>query len=171
MHGGWPEDSGEALTGGNISAVVRVGDTLRRTAGPWTPTVHRLLRHLHARGIDWVPRPLGMTEDGREVLTYLPGTVPQYPMPSWIWTDGVLVDATARLRTFHVASRDYDAVDGVWQLPARSPVEVICHNDFAPYNLVFDHDHRITGLIDCDTAAPGPRVWDVWRTSLTARSR
>jgi hypothetical protein len=34
------------LTGGDMTAVVRVGDTVRRTAGPWTPAVHALLRQL-----------------------------------------------------------------------------------------------------------------------------
>ena len=32
------------LRGGNVSTVVRVGETVRRNAGPWTPTVHALLR-------------------------------------------------------------------------------------------------------------------------------
>jgi hypothetical protein len=72
----------EELAGGNVTAVVRIGDTVHRTAGPWTPTIHRLLRHLRARGLARVPRPLGMA-DGREVLTYLPGTVARYPMPAW----------------------------------------------------------------------------------------
>ena len=33
---------------GNISAVVRVGDTVRRATGPWTSAVHALLRYLEA---------------------------------------------------------------------------------------------------------------------------
>jgi hypothetical protein len=36
------------LDGGNMSSgVVRVGDTVRRPAGVWTPAVHALLNHLH----------------------------------------------------------------------------------------------------------------------------
>ncbi|MEO6602686.1 MAG: aminoglycoside phosphotransferase family protein, partial [Polyangiaceae bacterium] len=27
----------EALTGGNVTTVVKVGATVRRTSGPWTP--------------------------------------------------------------------------------------------------------------------------------------
>ena len=35
------------LSGGNVTAgVVRVGDTVRRPVGAWTPAVHNLLQHL-----------------------------------------------------------------------------------------------------------------------------
>jgi hypothetical protein len=34
------------LEGGNMNRVEREGDTVTRDAGPWTPTVHRWLRHL-----------------------------------------------------------------------------------------------------------------------------
>ena len=47
-----------------------------------------------------------------------------------------------------------------WQLPGHEPSEVICHNDFAPHNLVFV-DGRIVGAIDFDTCSPGPRLWDL----------
>src|SRR3712207_8027153 len=48
--------------------VVRVGDTVRRPAGRWTPAVHALLAHLHEAGFRAAPRPLGLDERGREVL-------------------------------------------------------------------------------------------------------
>jgi hypothetical protein len=150
----------EPLTGGNTNIVERVGDTVRRTGGPWTPTVHTLLDHLRARGIDWLPRPLGVDDSGRELLTFLPGTVPQYPMPDWVWADDRLVVAGRMLRAFHDASVGFDP-SGPWQMQAHEPPDVICHNDFAPYNFVFDGDHRLVGVIDCDLASPGPRVWDL----------
>jgi thiamine kinase-like enzyme len=37
---------------------------------------------------------------------------------------------------------------------------VICHNDFAPYNLVYDGGRAI-GIIDFDFASPGSRLWDL----------
>ena len=40
------------LSGGNMTPVVRVGDTVRRAAGRWTPTIHALLRHVRAAGQD-----------------------------------------------------------------------------------------------------------------------
>lgn len=60
----------------------------------------------------------------------------------------------------HDASVGFDTDGGVWQLPTHEPAEVICHNDFAPYNMVFT-DERLTGVIDWDTASPGPRTWDL----------
>ena len=150
----------EVLAGGNMNAVVRVGDRVRRRSGPWTPTVHRFLLHLRSRGVGEVPEPLGMLEDGREALSFIRGEVPLYPMPAWVWSDRVLLDATALLRRIHDASTDFDTRGARWQLPPRRPAEVVCHNDFSPHNLLFEH-HRVTGVIDFDTCAPGPRVWDL----------
>ena len=77
--------------GGNTSTVVRVGDTVRRNAGPWTPAVHALLRHLERVGFTGSPRALGMDERGREVLSYLEGECGEYPLaPHWV-TDEALV--------------------------------------------------------------------------------
>jgi hypothetical protein len=147
------------LPGGNMNRVERSGDTVLRDAGPWTPTVHRWLRHLALAGVAGIPQPLGL-EGGRERLSFLHGDVPVYPLPDWIWADDVLVQAGRRLRELHDASVGF-ALDGaVWQSPTRTPVEVVCHNDFAPHNLVFA-DGRLTGVIDMDMCSPGPRIWDV----------
>ncbi|WP_285101889.1 aminoglycoside phosphotransferase family protein [Promicromonospora sp. MEB111] len=154
----------EPLTGGTMNAVVRVGDTVRRTAGPWTPTVHEYLRHVRGRGITEVPEPFGLDERGREVVSFLPGDVPGWPAPEWLWSERNLRDAGRLLRRLHDASLDLDLPDAVWRLPAREPAEVICHNDAAPYNMVF-RAGRLVGLIDVDTASPGPRVWDVAYTA------
>jgi hypothetical protein len=147
------------LEGGNMNRVEREGDTVLRDAGPWTPTVHRWLRHLALAGVEGIPQPLGV-EGGRERLTFLAGDVPVYPLPDWIWADDVLVQAGRRLRELHEASVGF-ALDGaIWQSPTKVPAEVICHNDFAPHNLVFA-DGRLTGVIDVDMCSPGPRIWDL----------
>lgn len=153
-------DTEDLLHGGNMGGAVRVGDDVRRFAGAWTPTVQRFLGHLRRQGLRWVPEPMGLDAERRDRLSYLPGFVPQYPLPDWVWHDEVLITAARLMSELHRASAGFDARDAVWQTPAHEPVEVICHNDFAPYNMVFT-DHRLTGVIDWDTASPGPRVWDV----------
>lgn len=151
----------QRLSGGNTNQVVRDGDVVRRQTGPWTPSVHRLLIHLRDSGIDWVPEARAIDPAGYEVLSYLPGTVPQYPMPSWVWGEAVLDAAARRLRELHDATSNFDRTGCTWRLESREPAEVICHNDAAPYNMVFDDDRMLVGLIDFDAAAPGPRLWDL----------
>lgn len=157
---GRPDDD-LVLTGGNMSVVVRRGDAVHRTAGPWTPTVHRLLDHLHGHGVDFLPRPLGMDDEGREVLTFLPGAVPTYPLPPCVWSEEVLRTTGEWLARVHAASAGFDTTAATWQLPGHEPAEVICLNDVAPYNMVFDDAGRLTGWIDVDAASPGPRAWDL----------
>jgi hypothetical protein len=151
----------EALAGGNMTVVVRVGDTVRRRTGPWTPAVHALLRHLHANGFRQAPEPRGIDPQGREVLTLLPGQVATYPLPAFVWSDDTLVSVARLLAAYHDATVGFVPPAGaVWQWPAHQPAEVVCHNDFAPYNLLFQ-GKQLTGVIDFDTASPGPRVWDL----------
>lgn len=156
----------ELLTGGGVNRVTRLGDTVRRPVGPWTPAVHRLLDHLAARGFAGAPRAHGLTEDGaREILDYLPGEVGHYPLPPEARSDDALRAAAALLRAFHDASADFPHRPGdVWQLPPREPVEVVCHGDTATYNCVF-RDGVPVAFIDFDTAHPGPRIWDVAYTA------
>jgi Phosphotransferase enzyme family len=153
------------LAGGNMTAVVRVGETVRRATGPWTPTIHAFMRHLPRSGFDCVPEPLGIDERGREIISLLPGAVATYPLPQFIWTDATLSAVARTLRAFHDAGATFvGRTDARWQWPAHEPCEVICHNDFAPYNLLFENGVP-TGVIDLDLASPGPRVWDMAYTA------
>ncbi|HEY0937683.1 MAG TPA: phosphotransferase [Trebonia sp.] len=158
-----PATGGEVpLDGGNMSGgVVRVGDTVRRPAGPWTPAVHALLAHLHDAGFEGAPRPLGIDSGGREVLTFVPGTV--------AWPDGFrqLDDDRPLRRAARLVREFHDAVAGFvpppdarWQvlIPGGGD-EIIAHHDLAPWNLVIG-DGR-WAFIDWDTAAPGTRLEDL----------
>jgi hypothetical protein len=60
----------EMLSGGTLTAVVRLGDTVRRTANVWSPSVHALLRHLEEKGFPGAPRFLGIDSQGRENSTW-----------------------------------------------------------------------------------------------------
>ncbi|HEX4059242.1 MAG TPA: aminoglycoside phosphotransferase family protein [Galbitalea sp.] len=147
------------LGGGNMNSVRRIGNTVTRLAGPWTPTVHRYLTQLWDAGVTGVPRPLSIEGD-REVLTFVEGEVPEYPLPDWVWADSALGEAATRLRALHDASTGSNSASAVWQSAAHAPFEVICHNDFAPHNLAF-RDGHVVGVIDFDLCSPGPRVWDL----------
>ncbi len=105
-----------------------------------------------------VPEVLGLTDE-RELLSFIPGEVPAYPMPRWVWTDEALISSVQLLRQFHDSTVGCDR-SGPWRSPVHQPVEVICHNDFAPYNLVYEHGLAVA-IIDFDYASPGPRLWDL----------
>ncbi|WP_437302646.1 phosphotransferase enzyme family protein [Sorangium sp. So ce388] len=150
----------ETVFQGGVNTVRRRGDRVHRPASAAAPAIHRLLRHLRGAGFDAAPEPFGHDGEGNEVLSYLEGDV--FPaLPAELRTDDLLTSAAALLRRFHDASATFVAgPEDRWALPARSPAEVLCHGDIAPYNCVF-RAGRVVGFIDFDTAHPGPRVWDV----------
>src|SRR5690554_4385946 len=150
---------------GNMNqAVVRIGNKIHRAASPQTATIHRLLTHVRARGVDWVPQPHGFDDEGREVVDFLPGEVVHDPRP-WLREPQVLVTVASALRQWHDATETFKRTPGdVWWQADIEPVEVICHVDFAPYNHVFA-DGEFVGVIDFDTCTPGPRLWDLAYTA------
>lgn len=148
----------ERLVGGMMNSPKRIGGVVHRVATQATGTIHALLAHVRSRGITWVPEPLGVA-DGHEMLTFLPGEVP-HDMPAWIWKEATLRDVAARLREWHDATVGFPSEGRLWNLDTGTSHDVICHNDFAPYNCVFERE-RMTGLIDFDLCAPGSRLWDM----------
>lgn len=145
---------------GSTTPVSRLGGQVLREAGPWTHTVQRLLGYLRENGVDWCPVPQGWSTDGRETLSYLKGKVPSYPLPKWVYDDEVITTSARWMRSLHDLTTDFDDPERRWRSPRRKPAEVICHNDFAPYNMVF-RDRNLVGVIDWDFASPGPRLWDL----------
>ncbi|WP_432515075.1 phosphotransferase enzyme family protein [Kineococcus sp. SYSU DK001] len=152
-------EDGEPLTGGGVNEVVRVGATVRRPTGPHSARVHDLLRRLE--GFAGVPRFLGVDGD-REVLDFLPGEVSNYPVTDAAASEPALVGAAELLRRYHDATAPFaaDLPREGWMFPVQEPVEVVCHGDFAPHNCVLDGE-RVVGVIDFDTARPGPRLTDL----------
>jgi hypothetical protein len=83
------------LAGGDVTeGVVRLGDTVRRSAGPHSPVVHALLTHLESVGFEGAPRFLGIDGSGREVLSYIDGEVAGRPRPPWIADETRLASET-----------------------------------------------------------------------------
>lgn len=154
----------QPLAGGNLSSVVKIGETVHRSTGPWTESVHALLRHLERTGLEGVPRVLGLDPDDREVLTFLAGDVPDdTPWPDYVWSERTLEDVASWLRRYHDAVADYRPDEkSRWWYHDGAPCggEIVCHNDFAPYNAVFA-DGRLRGVIDWDIAGPAHPLWDL----------
>ena len=151
-------DDEEPLIGNVTSGVVRIADTVRRPAGPWTDAVDALLHHLHDVGFAAARRPLGRDEHGRQVLEYVPGDLGDpagtYSLAELTSIGRLLADLHAALATF--------APPGAASWNCAIPPdreELLCHNDVAPWNLV--RSSRGWVLIDWDNTAPSSRLWDV----------
>lgn len=148
---------GLPLAGGNVADVVRIGTTVRRPKGAWTPEVHRLLDHLRVRGLRGVPDVFGIDTRGREVLTYLSGSVIDVDLDQL--SDARLTDLTAWARELHAAVSDFEG-GGPWRFAAHAGATVVAHNDLAPYNVCW-HGERVAGVFDWDVAGPSTPVLEL----------
>ena len=152
------------LPGGiaNRGKVVRIGNTVHRPQRDTSPATHALLRHLERVGFDGAPRFLGVDSQGREVLTYIPGTPAIPPYPDWALTDEALVSVAnscaATTRPSHISTPPHTT--GLRHLLSPMAGQLVSHNDPNLDNIVF-RDGRAVALIDFDLASPGSRLWDV----------
>jgi hypothetical protein len=144
------------LDGGGRTVVHRRGNVVIRDTGPWTPTVHILLRHLEDVGFDAAPRLVGsgFAPDGRETLTFIDGEFTE-PGP---WSLDGAAALGGMLKKLHRATSSLRAPqDAIWfpwhgrDLGDR--VKVIGHCDVAPWNIVA-RDGLPVALIDWETAGP-----------------
>ena len=106
-----------------------------------------LLEYLEHRRCTWAPRYLGRDQQGRDVLSYLPGIVPA----KWrTFSDEQLRAAAAILRALHDATLGSEL----------APQGVVCHHDPGPNNFVF-RDELPVALIEFDMAAVGSELEDL----------
>ncbi len=137
------------LEGGNVGGAVRVGATVRRPVGPWTPAVHALLGHLAGR-LSRIPAVLGHDDQGREILSYLPGRVVDVNTEQLSLGQ---IDSLVRwTRSLHAAVAGFSH-PGPWRYFPVAHATLIGHNDIAPYNVCFDGD-ELAGVFDWDLAGP-----------------
>ena len=122
--------------------------------------MHDLLSHLSDAGVDGIPRVLGFDDEGREILTYLPGRT--VAVDTEQAPDETLAASAVWLRRFHDAVRAYDPGPRSWRQSAASlePGQLICHNDTGAYNWIVQGD-RFAGMIDWDQAGPGQPLDDL----------
>ena len=140
--------------------VQRIGATVRRPLGPWSPAVHGLLDHLEAAEFP-APRVVG-TDGGFEVLSWIDG---ESGPDGWA---RILPEAGLRrwarfLRHYHDVVAGYRPVSGtVWASGPGTcgPDQIICHGDFGPWNTVWRGD-EVAGLIDWDMARPAAPLFDI----------
>lgn len=96
-------------------------------------------------------------------MSFIEGETFDYPLSEKARSINVLSSVAKLLRSYHDVSVDFlnqNSNSHDWMFPSKDPQEVICHNDFAPYNIVFQGEKAV-GIIDFDTAHPGPRKWDI----------
>jgi hypothetical protein len=174
------DDAEQVLAAGGVTHVVRIGHTVRRPVRPFTATIQSYLQHLHDRGFHDAPLPLGYDVEGREVLSFVAGDVPQEPLPDYACTDDVLAPLAKLIRRLHDAAADFVAPsDAVWGgipgtptgvVPLFENPELVSHQDYCPGNVVF-RDGLPAAFIDFDLARPTTRVADLvnaiyWWTPL-----
>ncbi|MCW2941624.1 MAG: hypothetical protein JWN00_4609 [Actinomycetia bacterium] len=171
--GGGSEDQTEVpLIGEGVTqGIVRIGDTVRRPVRPFTATVQTYLAHLHQAGFSAAPKPLGIDEQGREVLSFVPGDVPREPLPAETADEEVLIALARLIRRLHDAAEGWTPpADATWgAIPGAETVhiahvdedaELVSHRDYCPGNVVF-RDGLPAALIDFDLAKPTTRIYDI----------
>jgi hypothetical protein len=173
-----------ALVGDGVTpGIVRVGETVRRPVRPFTLTMQAYLVHLREAGFEDAPVPLGVDEQGREVLSYVVGEVPREPLSPECANEEVLVALAGLLRRLHDAAEGWvPSAGAVWgrlpgsTRPVPADAELVGHCDYCPGNIVFRHGLP-AALIDFDLAKPTTRLDEVanalywWAPLLDPRDR
>lgn len=164
------------LAGGaaNRGNVLRIGDRVHRPRRKSADVAEALLLHLESVGYELSPRFLGHDDDGRQVLTFIPGHVHVDQRPPWIDDDEANARVLGRLaavtRELHDATAGFVPPRGAEPFrPLPLPGSVWNHADVHYGNVVFRGDEPI-GLIDWECCAPGSSMYDPATLLLSART-
>lgn len=150
------------LNAGDKHPVIRIGNTVHRPAGWWTPAVHRLLKHLESIGFKYAPRVLGFDDKGREILSFIDGESGKDGWEKIVSDDGLRKFAKL-LREYHDAVSDFHPTsDSEWAYSKGGVKEgeIICHGDFGVWNVVWQGSEPV-GIIDWDFVLPAKPRYDM----------
>jgi hypothetical protein len=153
----------EKLNYGSVSSPVKIGNTVHRQTGPWTPTVHALLNYLHQHGFVYSPLPLGIDKHGREILNYIDGEAAIRPWPKVLLESNGIDQAAKLLRKYHDVIEGFvPSTDAEWRIGKcqLKPNQIIRHGDLGPWNTIWQGD-KLAAFIDWDFASPGERIDDL----------
>jgi hypothetical protein len=143
-------------------ASLRAG-VVYREAGPWSPAVLALLRHLEDAGFAGAPRVAGsgFAPDGREMVSYIEGSSPH----PHAWAQDAAGEVGVLLAGLHAATATFTPpADAAWKpwfgrrLPGSRPV--FGHCDTGPWNIVAVAG-RPAALIDFEFAGPVGAEWEL----------
>ncbi|MEU8821267.1 hypothetical protein [Actinoplanes sp. NPDC048796] len=141
-----------------LADAVLADGVVHKTAGPWTPAVFALLKHLERVGFAGAPRVVG---DG---YSFIPG---ESPHPH-AWPDEAVGGVGALLRGLHDATATFTPPAGAvwkpnWLRDLGGDDIVIGHCDTGAWNIVGRH-RRPDAFIDWEFAGPVDRLWELAET-------
>lgn len=151
------------LNNTNKHPIVKIGNTVHRPTGWWTPSVHKLLNYLESVGFKYSPRVLGFDEKGREILSFIEGDSGK---DGWskITSEGGLRKFANLLREYHRSVSGFKpSNDSIWAYKegGLNEGEIICHGDFGPWNVVWQESEPV-GIVDWDFVLPANPQYDVF---------
>ncbi|PVZ60203.1 phosphotransferase [Arthrobacter sp. H-02-3] len=164
----------ELMPAGDVTdGVVRVGGTIRRPHQP--QSLAGYLDWLEDAGFEGSPRFLGRDDQGRDVLTFVPGQCAGALPEAWAQSADLVASVGRLVRRLHRASAGYVPRDHPFPRSPfpRSPVRpdpteasrLICHLDVTPQNVVV-RDGLAAGLVDFDLAGPSTAFHDSLNTAM-----
>ncbi|UYY80073.1 aminoglycoside phosphotransferase family protein [Arthrobacter sp. YA7-1] len=167
---GQPEPAVPLLGGDVTEGLVRVGDTVRRPASDASPRVRRVLDFLQSAGFQGAPRFLGIDEDGRDTLSFVPGEAAGRPWPRRVADESSAISVARLVRAYDDAVQPLGVPDWAYAHDGADPLgcpgsiagpaTFLAHMDITPENVVF-RDGTAVALIDFDLLRPATRAEEV----------
>jgi len=145
------------LTGGRMTqGVVRKGEYVLRLCCSNSAFVHDVLKWLEIKGVSAAPRFIGLTDDDREITTFLEGVSPTNLSAykddyQWRPSYSQLIEVGKIIKALHMALSDY---------PGCPDGQTVCHNDLSPCNFMFINDLPYA-VFDWDAALIGDPLDDL----------